>query len=40
MLYKHYKGGLYRVIGEGIHTETSEELTFYLSCETGKLYAR
>ena len=27
--HQHYKGGLYRVIGEGIHTETQEELVFY-----------
>lgn len=40
MLYKHYKGGLYRDIGEGIHTETNEKLVFYMSVETGKLFAR
>ncbi len=40
VLYKHYKGGLYREIGEGVHTETNEELTIYMSVETGKLYAR
>ena len=40
MLYRHYKGGLYRLIGEGIHTESNEELVFYMSVETGKLYAR
>lgn len=27
--HQHYKGGLYEVIGEGIHTETNEELVFY-----------
>jgi len=27
--HQHYKGGLYQFIGEGIHTETEEELVFY-----------
>ena len=27
--HQHYKGGLYQLIGEGIHTETNEELVFY-----------
>jgi hypothetical protein len=40
MLYKHYKGGLYRVIGEAQHSETEEELTIYMSVETGLLWAR
>ena len=40
MLYKHYKGGLYRVIGEAKHTETEEELTVYMSVETGLLWVR
>lgn len=30
-IYKHYKGGLYEVIGVGHHTETEEELVFYRS---------
>lgn len=25
----HYKGGLYRVVGEALHTETSEALVIY-----------
>lgn len=28
-IYKHYKGGLYEVIGEGIHKEAQEPLIFY-----------
>lgn len=27
--YKHYKGGMYEVIGVGRHSETLEELVFY-----------
>lgn len=40
MLYKHYKGGLYRVIGEAKHTETEEDLVVYMSVETGLLWVR
>ena len=28
-IYKHYKGGLYRVLALGQHTETLEELVVY-----------
>lgn len=27
--YRHYKGGIYEVVGTGIHTETLEELVLY-----------
>lgn len=40
MIYLHYKGGLYRVIAEGVHTETQEKLTTYVSLETGKVWVR
>lgn len=36
----HYKGGEYAIIGEGIHTETEEELVFYYCLKDLKLYAR
>jgi len=28
-IYQHYKGNFYRVIGEGKHSETLEDLVFY-----------
>lgn len=40
MLYRHYKGGLYRVIGDAVHTETEEELVVYMSVETGLIWVR
>lgn len=27
--YRHYKGRLYEVIGEGLHTETNEDVVVY-----------
>ncbi|MER2456349.1 DUF1653 domain-containing protein [Bacillus subtilis] len=37
--FKHYKGGLYKVIGEVIHTETEEKLVTYEDMD-GILWAR
>ncbi|MGY3839023.1 DUF1653 domain-containing protein [Bacillus atrophaeus] len=37
--FKHYKGGLYKVIGEAIHTETEEKLVTYED-QDGALWAR
>lgn len=37
--HRHYKGGLYRVIGEAVHTETSAFLTIYDN-EQGNIFAR
>lgn len=39
-MYKHYKGGLYRVIVTALHTETEEEMVVYESSETGKVFVR
>ncbi len=43
-LYRHFKGGIYEVIGTGRHSETLEEMVFYKhdSKEYGKnsLWAR
>ena len=37
--YKHYKGGIYTVIGIGLHTETEERLVAYYD-EEGKVWFR
>ncbi|WP_306481578.1 DUF1653 domain-containing protein [Bacillus halotolerans] len=37
--FKHYKGGLYKAIGEAIHTETEEKLVTYEDMD-GILWAR
>ncbi|MEC2137424.1 DUF1653 domain-containing protein [Bacillus subtilis] len=37
--FKHYKDGLYKVIGEAIHTETEEKLVTYEDMD-GILWAR
>ncbi|WP_347340282.1 DUF1653 domain-containing protein [Bacillus halotolerans] len=37
--FKHYKGGLYKVIGEATHTETEEKLVTYEDMD-GILWAR
>lgn len=38
-IYRHYKGGIYEVIGEGMHTETEDILVFYKDTQ-GNLWAR
>lgn len=40
MLYRHYKGGLYRVLAEGFHSESLEEMTIYMSVKDGKVWVR
>lgn len=38
--YEHRKGGTYRLIGHGLHTETGEELVAYESVEGERLWLR
>ena len=38
--YKHYKGGLYKVLTLSKHTETNEVLVIYQSIHFGSIYAR
>jgi len=37
--HRHYKGGLYRVLFEAIHTETEEAMTIYETPD-GRRWAR
>ena len=39
-IYKHYKGGLYRVLQEAMHTETKQWFVIYQNIEHGSFYAR
>jgi hypothetical protein len=32
-VYRHYKGGLYEVVGKVVHSETLEDLVLYRSME-------
>jgi hypothetical protein len=38
--YRHYKGGVYKVMHCGRHTETLEELVVYASILTGDVWIR
>ena len=38
--YRHYKGGLYRVMSMATHTETEEAMVFYSSNLFGSNYVR
>lgn len=41
MIYRHYKGGLYRVLNAHVrHTETYEELVVYQHIQSSLIYAR
>ena len=39
-VYKHYKGGLYRVLGIGKHTESKGDIVLYQSIDHGSFWAR
>jgi hypothetical protein len=38
--YKHFKGGVYEVLGTAIHTETSEICVCYRDEKSGSVYVR
>ena len=40
LTYKHYKGGIYRVLHLAKHTETGELMIIYQSLQFGTYYAR
>lgn len=39
-VYEHYKGGLYRVLYYGRHTERDEEVVVYQSISDGQIWVR
>ena len=39
-LYRHAKGGLYRLLGLGTHSETHEPMAIYQDANTEALWAR
>ena len=39
-LYRHFKGGRYRVLGIARHSETEEELVVYESLRNGTFWVR
>jgi len=39
-VYKHFKGGRYRVLTTALHSETDDSLVVYVSLTTGEVFAR
>ncbi len=39
-VYKHYKGTKVKVLGQALHSETSEPMVIYVHLEDGVLWAR
>lgn len=39
-IYRHFKGGMYEVLGIVIHSETEEEMVIYRSLKNNSLWVR
>lgn len=39
-IYRHFKGGVYEVVGVGRHSETLENMVIYRNCESGEFWIR
>lgn len=39
-LYRHYKGGVYKITGIATHTETDEKMVVYFRVEDEELFVR
>lgn len=39
-LYRHFNGGMYRVLANATHTETGDKLVIYRDETSGKVWAR
>ena len=39
-LFKHFKGGYFRIVGIALNTETNKEMVIYTHEDTSQLYAR
>lgn len=40
MIYRHYKGGRYELLGNALHSESKEELVVYRSLADGQVWVR
>ncbi len=38
--YRHFKGGIYKVVAIALHSETLEEMVVYQNAENGKCWVR
>lgn len=39
-LYRHFKGGLYVLLGHGRHSETQEPMVIYVALSSGEVWVR
>ena len=39
-IYRHFKGGVYEVVGVGRHSESLEDMVIYRNAESGEYWVR